>query len=66
MYVRLLGGLDNLVQGDEPIVVTVLDVFREGAVKENWLLRDDSERGTYLGHVQFQHIVSLHTLKMPG
>ena len=64
MYVRLLGGLDNLVQRDEPIVVAILDVFCQGTVKQHRLLRDDAERGAYLGHVQLQYIVSLHTLKI--
>ena len=57
--VGLLGGVDDLLHGDLPRVVAILNVLGDGAVEEGGLLRDDAQVGADEGQVQAADVLPL-------
>ena len=60
MYVGSLGGLDDLGHVHLPAVVTVLDVLRNGSVKEGGFLRNETHLGPSPGKVESLDVAVLN------
>ena len=56
-------GLNNLVHGNRPLVVTVHDVFRDGTVKQNGLLRNNAQLAPYKWNIESFNIMAIQGLK---
>ena len=56
-------GLHNLVHRDRPLVVAVHDVFRDGTVKQNRLLRNNAQLTTYKWNIESFNIMAIQGLK---
>lgn len=63
MYVRLLGGGDDLVLPHDAAVVTVGDVLSDGAVEEHGLLRHEAQLSPQPRHVQRLDLPPVDTLR---
>ena len=62
MDVGVLGGLDDLVHGDFPEVVSIGDVLSDGGVKERRLLTHDPHLSPQPLQVQVTDIVTVKHL----
>ena len=56
-------GLHNLVHGDRPLVVAVHDVFRDGTVKQNRLLRNNAQLASNKWNIESFNIMAIQGLK---
>ena len=54
--------LDHFVHGDLSFIVTIHNVLRDGPIKENWLLRDDSHLATNVIDIKTFDIKAIQSL----
>ena len=54
------GRLHHLLHAHLPLVVPVLDVVRDGSVKQDWLLRHETKLGSEPGQIESLNILLLN------
>lgn len=59
----LLSSWDDLIHGDVPRVIAVLDVLRDAAVEQDGLLGHDANLGAQEGHIDTSRVVAINQLQ---
>lgn len=63
MYVGLLCGFLNLLLGDDTAVVPILNVFSDGAIKQNGLLRHQPHLRAQPCQVHIFGVITIYKLR---
>lgn len=64
MKIGFLGGLNNLLHADTASVISILNIFRNCAVKQYWFLRHYSNLRSQEGHVDSMRRAAINQLKI--